>query len=160
MPDHNLFSQLKNHAIDAAQFDHSAHVRSAWDCLNTESADPASAYAQALWGLICRAEAKAKYHATLTGAFLNLIASEHVPGETWATFAARNEDLMKRPKALIGRHYSPERLQLEAARTWFLAPDRIPLPACHFPLHGVEVAQLEPGAVPPAPVPSGGNERH
>lgn len=144
MPDASLFAQMKDHQIQADEFDHPAHVRTAWECLDAATPDPAGEYARALWGLICRADAQAKYHATLTGAFLTLIGHEHVPGETWTAFAARNRDLLTRPKTLIQRHYSTDRLALNAARQWFLSADRAPLPPCPFTLHGVELIQLKP----------------
>lgn len=35
--------------------------------------------------------------------------------------------------ALLARHYSPERLDREAARQHFVPPDRLPLPPCPAP---------------------------
>ena len=112
--------------LEPASFGHREHVLAAWEALRQDEFFAAAArYASGLRGLAARAGVPEKYSATVTLAFLSLIA-ERMQGETGdaEAFLAANTDLM-RGDALAAR-YSPERLAAPNARRIALLPDRAP----------------------------------
>ncbi len=67
------------------------------------------------------------YHATITGAYIALIAEHQhdTPAETWDAFAAAHPGLLTWKPGVLDRYYSAERLWSDAARAQFLLPDRL-----------------------------------
>jgi hypothetical protein len=110
-------------------FHHRDHVRMAWlyvRCHGLEAAvtrftDDLRAFADAkgVPGL---------YHATITVAYLSLVAERQrtTPGSTWAAFAEAHPDLLRWKPSVIDDYYSPERLWSAEARAQFVLPDRAP----------------------------------
>lgn len=112
--------------IDAASFDHKAHVYVAW--LYLQAYDLGSAitrFDDALGRLTAKLGVPGKYHATITWALLILIRERMREGEGWQTFCSRNPDLLQNSRAILGRYYSDERLFSDLARTQFVLPDRL-----------------------------------
>lgn len=113
-------------ALDPAAFAHRDHVAVACDMLRRYDFMEATArYAAGLRFLAAKAGAPEKFNATVTLAFLSLIAermrtSEHAD---YDDFIARNRDLLS--KDLLGAWYSPERLRSDLARGVFLLPDAL-----------------------------------
>lgn len=85
-------------------------------------------YSRALRALTAKAGVPAKFHQTVTVAFLSLVAERMHAQEQcdFETFARANPDLLD--KAALGRFYSAERLSSEAARATFLLPQPCPPP--------------------------------
>jgi len=110
-------------------FHHADHVRMAWLYVREHGLEAAvPAFTRDL-----RAFAEAKgvptlYHATITWAFLALVAERlgAGPPSTWDGFAAANADLLTWKPSALDAYYSPERLWSESARAAFLLPDRAP----------------------------------
>jgi hypothetical protein len=119
--------------LQAADFDHRAHVRMAWLLLERQPLEEAS-------GSICAGiqrfalhlGATTKFHRTISEALTRLIASKAAAGgpRTWPGFAHAHPELMTNVRELLAQYYSPELLSSEAARQRFVAPDRAPLPPC------------------------------
>ncbi|MEZ5289508.1 MAG: hypothetical protein R2745_00355 [Vicinamibacterales bacterium] len=65
------------------------------------------------------------YHATITGAYLALIAERVLaaPGDDWSAFAAANPDLLTWKPGVLDRYYSTDRLWSDLARRQFVLPD-------------------------------------
>lgn len=81
--------------IDAARFDHEAHVYVAWLYLQTFEADEAiRRFDAALRRLTRTIGAAGKYNAMITWLFLKLIAERARKNETWPAFRDRNTDLI------------------------------------------------------------------
>lgn len=113
--------------VAAGDFDHEAHVRVAWTMLQTVELDEClSRYPRALRRIAQRFGVPHKFHATLTGCLLLLIAERRatMPGLDWRAFRAANPDLLTRTGELLERYYTPSRLTGELARRQFLLPDR------------------------------------
>lgn len=82
--------------IDAAQFDHEAHVYVAWLYVQTLGPDEGlERFDAALRRLTKKLGVPEKYDAMLTWLFLKLIAERTRAGENWATFRTRNADLVE-----------------------------------------------------------------
>jgi hypothetical protein len=67
------------------------------------------------------------YNETVTWAFLLLIRERLVRsgcGQTWAQFAAANEDLLNWKDNILKKYYREETLKSDLARNTFLFPDR------------------------------------
>ncbi|MFA5938207.1 MAG: hypothetical protein WC809_02530 [Sinimarinibacterium sp.] len=125
-----LLAGLADGSLPAAQFSHTSHVHAAWQCLRDAPLPRAAhRFADVLQAYVKRLGAEDKYHHTLTLAFMHVIHQrmKDTPGD-WAAFVAANGELLADAKALIERHYSPERLAAPAARRGFVEPDRLPLP--------------------------------
>src|SRR5690606_37179019 len=122
------------HCFEAAQpppggFSHREHVRVAWWYLCRYSTPDARQRFRT--GLRRFAEAQgaaAKYHETITTAYILLIAERLAEvGRTasWDAFAAESADLLARRPSVLDRYYRPETLESEAARLGFVPPDLV-----------------------------------
>ena len=71
--------------------------------------------------------AAGKYHATITTAFMLLIAErlESARDLTWTEFAARHPELLTRQPSILSRYYDADTLTSERARRVFVMPDRL-----------------------------------
>lgn len=114
-------------AIDPADFDHTAHLRVAFAMAGRYAFDEALArYSRGLRRLCARAGRPDRFHMTITVAFLALVAERRAdadapgPPETWATFAARNPDLLDR--GCLERWYDRATLASARARQGFVLP--------------------------------------
>jgi hypothetical protein len=107
-------------------FHHADHLRLAW--LHVRQNPLPTAISKVREGIQAYAQHLGKpeiYHETLTIAWVRLIASHKEP--SFEEFLRLNEYRLN--KELLYRFWSPERLGSEQARTSWLAPDRMPLPA-------------------------------
>ncbi len=113
--------------VDPADFDHRAHVMLAWCYLRRYPLlEAVTRFARALQAFTKQVGAEAKYHETITVAFLLLIADRTRTDETWAAFADRNPELIHGGMAALRRHYSSPALADEGARARFCLPDLSP----------------------------------
>ena len=140
--------------LDRADWTHEAHVRAAWLCLDHTGGDWRAALTKVREGIAtlnaayrrqgvvecwmnqeqyeaalkAQANPPPSYHATVTGAFVRLIAGRKRPGQSYAHFRAENPDLYDKLTAVL-EHYSPELLFSDGARSRYVRPDLRPLPA-------------------------------
>ncbi len=124
---HEELAAFEAAAIAPDAFDHEAHVRVAWTMLGTADLDEClRRYPLALKRITRRLGVPEKFHATVTGFLLLLIAERRaaMPTAGWADFRSANRDLVTEARQLLGRHYTRERLGAELARSQFLLPDR------------------------------------
>ena len=119
-----LTKAFENRSLDATAFRHVDHVAVAYEMLRRyDFLDAITRYAACIRTLAIEAGAPRKYNATITVAFMSLIAErmEAAPADGFDDFIARNPDLLS--KTLIQERYTPERLQSDLARQVFLMPD-------------------------------------
>jgi len=110
--------------LDPAAFKHTDHVAVAFEMLGSyEFLEACSRYASNIRALAGRAGAPKKFNATITLAFLSLIAERMASEEykNYEEFISQNQDL--RSKNVLEQWYSPERLNCDTARAVFLMPD-------------------------------------
>lgn len=117
---------FRDTSLPTSAFHHRDHVRMAW--LYVREFGPADAVARFAADLKRFAHAKGVpglYHATITGAFVALIAERLIesPEDDWTAFAAAHPDLLSWKPGVLDRYYSAERLWSAAARAQFLMPD-------------------------------------
>lgn len=113
--------------IDAAAFDHEAHVYMAWLYVREYPlAEAIGRYSAALRRLTASLGVPGKYHATITWFFLLLIAERGAadPDTGWEAFRAANADLLRRDDDIVRRYYSGQLLATRRARETFVLPDR------------------------------------
>ena len=116
--------QFERGDIDAASFDHRAHVQVAWEYINAYSvAEALHRFDAALQRLVDELGESQKYHQTMTWFYVLLIGERSVGGESWSEFSSRNSDLFD-SRRMLDKHYSSERLQSARARRQFLLPDK------------------------------------
>ena len=113
-------------------FHHRDHVRMAWLYVRTHG--PAHAVTRFIDDLRAFAAAKGVprlYHATITTAYLTLVAERMAAGPEgpWEAFAAAHGDLLQWKPSVLDGYYSADRLWSDLARRQFLMPDLAPLPA-------------------------------
>ena len=123
-PELSELDRFRSGELDAGSFGHAEHVRMAFLSLQEE---PFTAtlprFATAIQTMATRAGRPDHYNATITTAFLSLIAERMAgsPGQTFEEFRDANADLLEADA--ISRRYSPERLGSPLARSTFLLPD-------------------------------------
>jgi hypothetical protein len=117
--------------LQAADFDHRAHVRMAWLLLERQPLEDAVAsICVGIQRFALHLGATTKFHRTISEALARLIASKGAGSTTWPQFARANPQLVSNVRELLAQYYSPELLSSDAARHGFVAPDRAPLPPC------------------------------
>ncbi|NNF76709.1 MAG: hypothetical protein HKN05_01645 [Rhizobiales bacterium] len=110
--------------LDPAAFKHTDHVAVAYEMLGAyDFLEACSRYASSIRALARKAGAPDKFNATITLAFMSLIAERKASGDftTYEEFISENEDLLS--KTVLESWYSPERLNCDTARAVFLMPD-------------------------------------
>ncbi len=110
-------------ALSPADFGHADHVRAAFAMLERyDFATACARYAGAIKAMAERAGAHDKYNATITFAFMSVIAERkaHAPDADFDDFLARNPDLLS--KDILLSWYSKDRLSSPLARSQFLMP--------------------------------------
>jgi hypothetical protein len=112
------------------QWTHLAHVRVAWLYL-TQYASP-DALARIRAGIVrFNTEVlgrRQEYHETVTVAFARIISDRMIPGEAWAEYVQRIDDILNADSPILETYYSPERLESVQARKEFVEADRCELP--------------------------------
>jgi hypothetical protein len=128
--DHEFLRRFERAELAGHEFGHRQHVRMAW--LYTRLYGPAAAEERAVQGirnLVHRHGAERKYHETLTRAWVRAVghhAAQGGPIRDFDAFVARFPALTRGD--LMLRHYSPEVLGSDAARSRWVEPDIAPLP--------------------------------
>jgi len=110
--------------LDASRFRHMDHVGVAYEMLKRHEFIEATAkYADNIRSIAEKAGAPDKFNATITLAFMSLIAERMATTEhrDYDDFIACNGDL--KSKDILQKWYSPERLHSASARQIFLLPD-------------------------------------
>ena len=119
-----LLQEFEAGTLDPAGFSHADHIRAAHALLaQAEFFEASARYAAALRRLTAKAGAPEKYSATVTFAFLALIAERMREGEDAEAFVSAHPDLLS---AALSAHYSSARLADPAGRRAPLLPDRAP----------------------------------
>lgn len=119
-------------SLPPSDFNHIGHVRAAWLLLQRFPLERAvNDTCEGIERLARRLGVPDKYNRTLSEALVRLMAhgGGADPGLSWEDFLSANPDLMQDARSLLARHYGDERLHSMDARTRFLPPDRLPLPA-------------------------------
>ena len=124
--DAELLEGFVSTALPADQFHHGQHVRVAWLFVRNHGMPAAlRAFTDAIKRFAEAKGAHGLYHATITWAFLLIIAERlaRKPADTWDAFAADNADLLSWQPSILDRYYSKELLGSALARATFVMPD-------------------------------------
>lgn len=122
MDDREFVTQFEACTLPPSEFGHRNHVRLAWLYLREEPLlDALAHFRTSLQRYAGSLGASAKYHETITFAFLFLIHERMQRDElaTFEEFADANADLFG---AVLSRYYSKETLESELARRTFVMP--------------------------------------
>ena len=121
-----VLERFEGGEIDPASFAHGDHVQVAYEMLGRyDFVDACARCAATIKSMAESVGAPQKFNATITIAFMSLIA-ERMSQEEWGSFdsfLASNRDLLD--KEVLGAWYSPDRLDSELARGQFLLPDKV-----------------------------------
>ena len=129
--DADFLRALEDCSLPPDEFNHRAHVRAAYLCL--QQGDFAAALLRvqrAIRNFASHHGQPGRYHETVTVAYVALIQQhicERGDSGDWAAFAAGNPELFE--PGLIGQYYSSEQLATPTARRVFLLPR--PAPRAH-----------------------------
>ena len=110
--------------LDAGAFRHRDHVGVAYQMLRSyDFLDATAKFAGNIKSIATKAGVPGKFNATITFAFLSLIAERMGTTEhsNYDDFISQNQDLLS--KDVLAKWYSPERLRSDLARNVFLMPD-------------------------------------
>lgn len=122
--------------LPAEAFRHANHVRLAWIYLRRAPCDEASKRMErSIRDFAAHHGASQKYHHTLTGVWMRLVAEAvaRTPEiDAFEAFLGTHPHLGD--KGLPYRYYTPQRLDSDAARAGWVEPDLLPLPATGSPV--------------------------
>ena len=119
---------LEDGTLNAATFDHAAHVYAAWLYLEEYPlADAIARFSAALKRLTAELGVPGKYHETVTWFYMLLLAERRAADQhdDWFDFRRSNPDLFGNADDVIRRYYSSEVLASERARRSFVLPDKL-----------------------------------
>jgi hypothetical protein len=121
------FTELMREVMaDADRFGHRQHVRLTWLAVRRHgAATAAELVGDGIRGTATAAGAPGKFHVTMTRAWVDLVAHRVGGEEDFEAFAANHPELLD--KTLLERHYRPQTLAGDAARTGWVEPDLLPL---------------------------------
>jgi len=121
--DREFIAQFEACTLPPSQFHHRNHVRLAWLYLKEAPLlDALTRFRTSLQRYAASLGAAAKYHETITFAFLFLIHErmQRADAPSFDDFADANAELFEN---ILGRYYSEEALGSELARRVFVMPD-------------------------------------
>jgi hypothetical protein len=129
LDDAELVARFEATTLPPADYRHREHVRIAFAMLRgTDLADAAQRFRRALQGYVAAIGAAAKYHETLTWAYLVLIQQRMADADADAdsrAFLARNPDLLDHRCGALARHYDVAAITASPiARRVFVLPER------------------------------------
>jgi len=122
-----LLNAFEDGSLDPAQFSHRNHLAVAWAYLQRDGfPEGAVKFRDRLRAYVTKVGAAAKYHETITWAYLFLLNEERSlrspPGESFDSMIGRRPDLLDHRNGAIARCYSKEQLDQADARRVFLLP--------------------------------------
>ncbi|MFD7592303.1 hypothetical protein ACFV6D_04640 [Kitasatospora sp. NPDC059812] len=122
------FGELLREAMAGAdRFGHRQHVRLSWLAVRRHgSATALDLVGDGIRRTAAKAGAPQKFHVTMTRAWMELVAHHADAATDFEDFAARHPELLD--KDLLARHYRPETLTSDQARTTWVEPDLVPFP--------------------------------
>lgn len=126
-----FLAAFRDGSLSTDAFHHRDHVRMAWLYVRAHGAtDAAARFTDDLRRFATAKGVPGLYHATITGAYIALIAERDaaMPDATWDAFAAAHPELLTWKPGILDRYYSAERLWSAAARAQFLMPDQLASP--------------------------------
>lgn len=115
--------------LGADAFHHRDHVRMAWLYVRAHGLEAAvTRFTDDLRAFAAAKGVPRLYHATITVAYLSLVAERlaATPDPSWEAFAAAHPDLLGWKPSILDAYYSAGRLWSDQARAQFLLPDRVP----------------------------------
>lgn len=124
MDDRDFLAAFEACTLPASEFSHRQHIRAAWLYLRERPLlDALARFVTALQRYAATLGASAKYHETITFAFVFLIHErmQRAPSPTFDAFAAANEDLFG---PVLERYYEKDVLDSAFARTTFVMPEK------------------------------------
>jgi hypothetical protein len=130
MSDDELMRSFEDLSLDPAQFSHRRHLQVAWAYLQRDGfPEGAVNFRGRLRAYVEAAGAAAKYHETITWAYLFLLNEERclrsAAGESFDSMIARRSDLLDHRNGAISRCYPGDQLQRADARSVFLLPTMV-----------------------------------
>ena len=127
LTDAELMAGFVDTTLPTSFFHHRQHVKVAWLFVRRYGMpDALREFPEALRRFADAKGATTLYHATITWAYLLLIAErlQRTPTTEWETFAAANADLLCWKPSILDELYTPETLWSELAKGTFVMPDR------------------------------------
>jgi hypothetical protein len=125
----DLLSAFEALTLDPAQFSHRRHLEFGWRYLQRYGFPQGAAkFCERLRGYVAHVGAAAKYHETITWAYLVLMNEERTlrsaPGETFDALLARRPDLLDHRGGALSKIYEQAQLDQADSRRVFQLPRR------------------------------------
>ena len=132
MSDKEFLAVFLDCSMPPAGFDHYGHVRIAWLLLRDHPLEEAIALTcDGIARLANHLGVPGKYHRTLTEALVRLMAHAGATRQdiSWGNFLLANCRLMEDAQGLLAQYFSVGLLATDEARSRYVEPDLLPLPA-------------------------------
>jgi hypothetical protein len=126
MTDEELIQQFENCTLPKEEFNHTAHVRTAWIYLcRYPVLEAIERFSTALKAYAENLGAAGLYHETVTWGYIFLIHERMMRAgflQTWEEFAALNDDLLRWKDGAFMEYYGDGVLGCDVARRMFVLP--------------------------------------
>lgn len=131
--DQELLAAIREGRAPDDGFNHRQHLRAAWLYLRREPfACAVEHFCADLQRFATALGAPQMYHHSLSVAAMHLLAAAGAHRHLkFDSLLAEHPELLNDFRGCIARHYSPECLANEIAKSRFVPPDRAPLPSCN-----------------------------
>ncbi|MEM7163550.1 MAG: hypothetical protein AAF487_14050 [Bacteroidota bacterium] len=129
MNDAEFFAKFESCQLDPSLFDHRAHIRLVWICIDKFGFEETLQKVQELIkSYVEHLGAFDKYNATLTVAAINVVFAfmQDSASPEFDEFLKENSDLLFNFKALISQHYSFDIFSSKMAASQYIEPDLLP----------------------------------
>lgn len=129
LTDKEFITQLENFSLSPALFSHEAHLRLAWINIKSRGLKSALETTQRqIVNFVNHLGAHGKYNKTLTIVSVLIINQKitYSNANSFGRFINENPDLKTNFRELLQKHYSPEILKSEKAKTDFVEPNLLP----------------------------------
>ena len=122
-----LLAGFEDGSLPVDRFHHAQHVQVAWLFVRRHGMpDAIGVFSSALKRFAIAKGVPNLYHATITWAYLLIIAERQArgPADTWENFRAANPDLLAWKPSVLDRYYTAETLWSGLAKATFVMPDK------------------------------------
>ena len=124
--DNEFWSSFCVGTLDAARFNHRAHLQAGFICAEKYGEEAPEKFCQLLKRFTVLKGAEEKFHYTLSYFAVKIILDRKLENENFESFIGNNQDLLLEFKEVINSYYSQDILEKPQSKKSYFQPDKLP----------------------------------